>query len=66
MNLDAAILDALADGGRPPQLIAETIGASVEDVQARLAVLEAAGTVVGVELPSHPPRQQYRLVAGGA
>ena len=66
MDLDAAIIDALADGGRPPQLLAEAIGAPLDDVEARLAVLEAAGTVVGVELPSDPPHQQYRLVAGGA
>ena len=36
---------------------------ALDDVRARLSVLEAAGAVVSVELPSQPPRQQYRLTA---
>jgi hypothetical protein len=65
MDLDDAILQALADGGRAPELIAATVDAPLDDVRARLDVLEAAGAVVSVELPSQPPRQQYRLAAGG-
>lgn len=63
MELDDAILHALAEGGREPQLVAETVGAPLDDVRARLSILEAAGAVVSVELPSQPPRQQYRLTA---
>ncbi|TCI98936.1 Lrp/AsnC family transcriptional regulator [Aeromicrobium sp. IC_218] len=63
MELDDAILHALADGGREPQLVAEAVGAPLDDVRARLSILEAAGAVVSVELPSQPPRQQYRLTA---
>lgn len=63
MELDDAILHALAEGGREPQLVAGAVGAPLDDVRARLSILEAAGAVVSVELPSQPPRQQYRLTA---
>jgi DNA-binding Lrp family transcriptional regulator len=59
MELDDAILHALADGGREPQLVAEAVGAPLDDVRARLSILEAAGAVAAVE----DSPQQYRLTA---
>ncbi|WP_019145086.1 hypothetical protein [Aeromicrobium massiliense] len=63
MELDDAILDALSEGGRSPELVAAAVSAPLDDVRARLSILEASGAVVSVELPSQPPRQQYRLTA---
>lgn len=60
MELDDAILHALADGGREPQLVAEAVGAPLDDVRARLSILEAAGAVVAVD---DSPGPQYRLTA---